>query len=202
MSPTVLTRLREEHRRFRELLDILARQFDSLDAGCQPDIAVMVDLLDHLSGVTQRHHEHFEDQLLNRLIARAPRHGPVVAALRDRRRRALARGGQMLAMAKAVQDGNIACCDPIVRAGRHFVSRFRTLLYHEENGIFPLLVESLQPSDWVEITTHCHWLCGMQAEPWGGGGYAMVAQRLHQRASDTSPSGPSSVERCPVCDYG
>lgn len=202
MSVKLLTRLREEHRRFRELLDILAQQFDSLEADHQPDIAVMDDLLDRLVGITQRHHEQFEDQLLNRLIARAPLHGSMVAGLRDRRRQVIAHGEHVRAMARAVQDQRLIHPDRIVRAGRRFVSGFRTLLHHEENRVFPLLAESLQPSDWVEITTHCHWCCGMQEEPWDGGGYSVVAQRLYQPVGDTSPDRPSDLDRCPVCDYG
>jgi hypothetical protein len=77
-----------------------------------------------------------------------------------------------------------------------------TRLHHEENRVFPLLAESLQPSDWVEIITHCHWFCGMQAEPWNGAGYAGLAQWQYQRASEASPDRPSDLERCPVRDYG
>jgi len=202
MSPTVLTRLREEHRRFGELLTIVERQLAGLEAGRRPDLGIMGELLDDLTGIAGRHHEWFEDQLFRRLAVRVPRYGPRIAGLGDQRRRVMARGMQTRDAVRAVLEGRVLRRERIVRPGRIFVSRFRALMRREETEMFPWLVASLQPADWVELVTACHWLCGMPEEAVDYSEHATVRQQVRRRVQATSHGQAVTKEPCPVCDYG
>lgn len=178
MSGFLLTRLHQLHTQVRERLNLLARQLDGLEAGRQPDFAAMAYLLEGLTGVAQRHHAQSEDQLLDRLTARAPRYADLATELRDQRQCAIACGEQACTIAEAARDGHIVRRNQLVRTGRRFVSQFHTLLGREENELFPLLNASLRGADWVEITTQCRSDSRMAAGPRDDDGFTTVTGNL------------------------
>lgn len=202
MSHRELDALHREHEHIVELVDVLTRQFDSLDRGGAPDWQILADLLDYLVEHPDSDHTRFEARLLQRLAQRAPSCEPLAAALLARHHQLMAEGLQLRRLVEGILSGQVVPRSRLVRLGQDFVRDYRELIQLENDELFPSLAHNLRASDWLELVTGRYWggtpgdhalESGYESE------YEMLCRSIQRQAGGEWPRLTASTH-CPVCD--
>lgn len=201
MSHRELDALYREHEHITELLDVLERQFDSLDHGGAPDWRILADILEYLVEHPDSDHDRFETQLLQRLAHRAPSYDDVADALLARHRQLMDEGMQLRRLIDGVLTGQVVPRSRLTRLGDDFIREYRLLVERENNELFPALERHLRASDWLELVTDRYWGGGSGDDSKHGhdSDYEMLCRGIIRQAGDRWPP-ITTPTRCPVCD--
>lgn len=202
MSHREVDALHREHEHIVELVDVLARQFDSLDRGGIPDWQILADLLDYLVEHPESDHTRFEARLLQRLAQRAPSCEPLAAALLARHHELMTEGRQLRRLVQGILNGQVVPRSRLVQLGQDFVRDYRELIERENEELFPSLAHNLRASDWLELVTDRYWgktvgdrtpESGYESE------YEMLCRCIQRQAGGQWPRATTPT-RCPICD--
>lgn len=146
-----IRRLREEHRRFRTLLDLLEKQLNLFHFGEAPDYALLTDALHYMIDYPDRFHHPKEDVIFGRLVEREPRVAQAVQEL-ARQHRAIAESGARLhENLESVLSGAVMPRRMIEAPGLMYVTYYRSHMDKEETELFALAEALLQDDDWRRI---------------------------------------------------
>ncbi len=201
MSYRELNTLYREHGHITELLDVLERQFDSLDHGGAPDWRILADILEYLVEHPDSDHDRFETQLLQRLARRAPSYDDVADALLAQHRQLMDEGLQLRRLIDGVLTGQVVPRSRLARLGDDFIRDYRLLIERENSELFPALARHLRPNDWLELVTDRYWCSasGPGLEPGHDTEYETLCRCIIRQAGDRWPP-VADPAHCPVCD--
>lgn len=202
MSHRELDALHREHEHIVELVDVLARQFESLNRGGSPDWQIMGDLLDYLVEHPDSDHGRFETRLLQRLAHRAPSCEPLAEAFLARHNQLMAEGQQLQRLVEGILSGQVVPRSRLARLGHDFVRDYRELIQRENDELFPSLAHNLRASDWLELVTDRYWGGNLEDRAPESGyesEYELLCRCIHRQAGGQWPRVTTST-RCPVCD--
>lgn len=150
--------LHKEHSNFAKLLDLLEARLASIQAGEEPDYALMLDVLEYLTHYPDRFHHPREDLAFRRLQRRRPQMQSVVEEL-ERQHQAIAASG--LRLVEQLEPATNAMALPreaLVESAKTYVAALRANIHFEETELFPLATEVLQADDWLLIDAAFHFM--------------------------------------------
>jgi hemerythrin-like domain-containing protein len=146
-----IMRLREEHVRFRKLLDLLEQQLNLFHAGDTPDYALLTDVLHYMINYPDRYHHPREDVIFAHLGRRDARIGQQVDEL-ARQHHAIAESGARLhENLEGVLSGAVMPRRMIEAPGLMYVTYYRSHMDKEEADLFRVAETLLRGEDWDRI---------------------------------------------------
>ncbi len=148
MSQT-MTVLRNEHRSISFLLDLLERQVDLLEKTGEPDLQLIVEIVDYFRSFPDMHHHPKEDLVLRRLRERAQGLDGEFFGLEEEHDKL---SSELHAFSRTTAD---LMTDPspmtrstFILAARSFIERERHHIDMEEKYFFPAAERWLTEEDW------------------------------------------------------
>lgn len=146
-----IMRLRDEHVRFRRLLDLLEQQLKLFHVGDTPDYPLMTDVLHYMINYPDQFHHPKEDVIFAWLGKRDPR---VVLEVDElaRQHHAIAEAGARLhENLESVLNGAVMPRRMIEAPGLMYVSYYRSHMDTEEAALFRVAETLLGDDDWRRI---------------------------------------------------
>jgi len=151
MNQTIIT-LRNEHRSIAYLLDLLERQTDLIEKTGEPNLPLVVEIVDYFRSFPDMYHHPKEDLVLRRLRKRAPGFDEDFFGLDDDHEHL---SDELHSFSKTVS-ALLIDPSPITRSAflltaRSFIQREREHMAMEERFFFPAAERWLTDQDWSEI---------------------------------------------------
>lgn len=147
----VIQKLREDHKKLTQLLDLIAREVRKFDAGELPDYDLVRLILDYILNYPDLYHHPLEDQVLRRLRRRDPAATASVGDL-DAEHEKL--GGLTRRFAAALDNvlhDETLPRDWFVDLASDYLNFQRRHMQMEEVLFFPAALRALEDADWTEI---------------------------------------------------
>lgn len=142
---------KDEHAKFRRLLDLLDAQIRVFHEGARPNYDLMVDAIDYLIHYPDRFHHPKEDAAIERLLRRAPDCRALAAAF-NREHEVIAESGTLLlAQLQAVVAGALMPRAAVEGSAATYSAYYRRHMAHEEADLFPRVERLLSEEDWAAI---------------------------------------------------
>jgi len=149
--PSEIMRLREEHVRFRNLLDLLEKQLNLFHFGDTPDYALLTDVLHYMINYPDQFHHPKEDVIFAHLARRESRIAHEVDEL-ARQHHAIAESGSRLhENLESVLNGAVMPRRMIEAPGLMYVNYYRSHMDKEETALFRVAETLLREDDWYKI---------------------------------------------------
>lgn len=172
-----IERLKQEHRDFSKLLDLLEAQIAVFGRGERPDYDLMLDILKYMTSYPDRFHHPREDVAFARLAQRNPAMRARVEKL-GRQHRAIAESGaRFLDNLNGALAGAMLKRETVEAPGRDYVALYREHMRMEERELFPLGAARLDGRDWAEIDA----AIPIGTDPLFGGKVEERFRALHER---------------------
>jgi len=153
--PEVMDCLVQEHRHFRELLDVMAersRQRGKLGVG---DYCLLYDIVSYLHDYPEEIHHPTEDRLFTRLLERDDSRAEEVATLRhDHENIGEETGRLQRELSAAIDDPSAANEKNVRKVCSEFVAHQMKHMVFENDVLFPEAIDRLQPEDWQDIEAY------------------------------------------------
>ncbi len=151
MNQTIKT-LRIEHRNIAYLLDLLERQTDSIEKSGDPDLSLIVEIVDYLRSFPDMYHHPKEDLVLRRLRERATGFDEKFFKLDDDHEHL---SDELHSFSKKVSalltDPSPMTRSDFILSARSFINREREHMAMEERFFLPAAERWLTDEDWNEI---------------------------------------------------
>jgi hemerythrin-like domain-containing protein len=146
-----ISRWRQDHRNFGELLDFLVQQLDLFHAADAPNYELMRDVLHYMTHYCDLFHHRREDLIFATLKQRNPTIAQVVDSLADEHATLRDAGQQLLAHLDGIVDGDLVVARDVVEAsGRAYIDTLRQHMTIEETKLFGP-ASALPAADWAAI---------------------------------------------------
>ena len=144
--------LRSEHRSIGFLLDLLERQTDLLEKTGEPDLQLIVEIIDYFRSFPDMHHHPKEDLVLRRLRERAEGLDGEFFRLDEEHEKL---SGELHAFsrtaAELISDPSPMSRSSFILESRSFIERERRHMSMEERYFFPAAERWLTDADWDEL---------------------------------------------------
>ena len=147
----VIWKLRDDHKKFARLLDLIAREVRVFDAGELPDYDLVSNILDYTQNYPDLYHHPVEDLVLAKLRLRDPDAAASVGGL-DKEHEKLGALTRRFAAAlhNVMQDAELPR-DWFIDVAGDYLSFQRRHMQMEEVVFFPPALRALTDPDWQEI---------------------------------------------------
>lgn len=147
-----MTILRCEHRSIEFLLDLLERQTDLVEKTGEPNLPLIIEIIDFFRSYPDMHHHPKEDLVLRRLRQRVENFDEECLGLEDEHEHL---SDELHAFSRTVTALMTDPCEvtrsAFVLTARSFVARERQHMAKEERYFFPAAERWLTDEDWREI---------------------------------------------------
>lgn len=147
----VLDALRDEHRNFSRVLEILTREIALFEKAEEPDYDLLEKIVEYLTNFPDASHHPKEDLLYQKLTARDSKTADLMGNLETEH---LKLSELTLGFSKKLQNVLLDAEQPreeFVVAAKEFIDFFRSHIMLEELRFFPAALRALSPADWKEI---------------------------------------------------
>ena len=150
--------LHKEHSNFAKLLDLLEARASSIQAGEEPDYALMLDVMEYLTHYPDRFHHPREDLAFRRLQRQRPQMRSVVQELERQHEAIVTSGLRLVEQLERATKGMVLPREALAESTRNYVAALRANIHFEETELFPLAAETLQADDWLLIDAAFHFM--------------------------------------------
>ena len=149
----IIWKLRDDHKKLAQLMDLIAREVRKFDAGEQPDYDLVRLILDYLRNYPDLYHHPLEDLVLRKLRRRDGAAAEAVGEL-DKEHEKLGHLTQRFAAAldNVLHDETLPR-DWFVDLASDYLTFQRRHMQMEEVIFFPAALRALSDDDWTEIAT-------------------------------------------------
>jgi hemerythrin-like domain-containing protein len=147
----VVDALRDEHRNFSRLLEILTREIELFEKAEEPDYDLIEKIFSYLASFPDASHHPKEDMLYQKLCARDLKTADLMGDL-EKEHSKLAE--LTVSFSKNVQNVLLDSEQPrgdFIDAAKEFIDFFRSHIMLEELRFFPAALRALSSADWTEI---------------------------------------------------
>ncbi|MBT4939421.1 MAG: hypothetical protein HON14_09845 [Rhodospirillaceae bacterium] len=151
MMVRVLDALRDEHRNFSRVLEILTREIALFEKAEEPDYDLVEKIVDYLSSFPDVSHHPKEDRLYQKLCARDQKTAELMGDLEVEHLKLAKLTSEFAATLKNVLLDSEQPRDDFIAAAKEFINFFRSHIMLEELRFFPAAMRALSPADWKEI---------------------------------------------------
>ena len=182
MTHPLMQRLHDDHRNFRQILELLVQEVDRLDALTEDerDLDLIAEVMQYMVHYADRFHHPLEDEVYE-LLAKHDR-SDAIAQL-EREHVDLERLGEDLLQRAHFEISMAEGWDRFAADLRGYASNLATHKDLEEEKVFPLAKVLLKAKDFDAIQGRFAWL---DDPVFGGGmaqGYKVLGERLLRRAA-------------------
>lgn len=147
----IIWKLRDDHKKFARLMDLIAREVRAFDAGEIPDYDLVCNILEYTQNYPDLYHHPLEDLVLEKVRLRDPEAAENVGNL-DREHEKLAGLTRRFAAAlhNVIQDAELPR-EWFIDIASDYLTHQRRHMQMEEVLFFPPALRSLTDEDWDEI---------------------------------------------------
>ena len=178
MSKTMKT-LRSEHRSIAHLLTLLERQTELIEKTGEPNLQLIVELVDYFRSFPDMHHHPKENLVLRKLRERAPGFDDDFFGLDDDHDQLSDElHGFSRTVSSLLVDPNPMTRSEFVLAARSFIQREREHMAMEERFFFPAADRWLTEQDWIEIDSIVMQFEDPMTEPGVGQRFGQISKHL------------------------
>jgi hemerythrin-like domain-containing protein len=143
--------LRQEHRNIEKLLRVMEQELSVFDRGERPDYEVLGAVIEFFKKYPDSCHHPKEDIIYEKFKARAPDRAASIADLEVEHREGAVRLRCVAQVIDSVLNDQELLRENVHRIVRDFIDNERKHIALEDDVIFPAIVDTLQPGDWVDI---------------------------------------------------
>ena len=147
----VVDALRDEHRNFSRLLEILTREIELFEKAEEPDFDLIEKIVEYLASFPNASHHPKEDMLYQKLCSRDLKRADLMG---DLEKEHLKLAELIAKFSTAVQNVLLDSEQPrgdFIEAAKEFIDFFRSHIMLEELRFFPAALRALSAADWTEI---------------------------------------------------
>lgn len=146
-----LDRLRQDHRNFARLFDVIAREATLAREGRLPNISLLREIMVYLEDYPTRHHHPCEELIYGHLICQFPTTASDVFGLIHEHRSLLERTAVLKEAIVALDSRTVEARHAFASAAAAFVAEQRQHMRAEEKEFFPYAENFLTPTQWDEV---------------------------------------------------
>tara|TARA_B100000315_G_scaffold260597_1_gene323317 strand:- start:7212 stop:7772 length:561 start_codon:yes stop_codon:yes gene_type:complete len=147
----VLDALRDEHRNFSRVLEILTRQIEFFEKAEEPDYDLAEKIVEYLKIFPDLSHHPKEDLLYQKLCLRDPRTADLMGDLEtEHQKLAELTSAFEIKLKNVLLDAEQPRAE-FMDAANEFIDFFRSHIMLEELRFFPAALRALSAEDWREI---------------------------------------------------
>ncbi|MGD2081331.1 MAG: hemerythrin domain-containing protein [Chromatiales bacterium] len=139
----ILQHLHRDHLRLAQLLDLMEHQLDLFHAGDEPELDLLIDMLDYLENYADCVHHRAEDLIFDAFDAEHPGHRAVIEELEAQHTRLSEMTRTFRHALEGIVQGSVQRRDEVERLGREYLDLQRRHMEAEERDILPVLEESV-----------------------------------------------------------
>jgi hemerythrin-like domain-containing protein len=142
---------RDEHARFRRLLDLLEAQIGLFHDGVRPNYGLMLDIVSYLRYYPDRFHHPKENAVIARLRALDPQGAALLQRIEGDHDVIAHSGKQLLEQLEAIGAGALMARDAVEATAATYAAYYRQHLAREERELFPRAERVLDERDWAAV---------------------------------------------------
>jgi hemerythrin-like domain-containing protein len=143
--------LRQEHRNIEKLLGVMEQELSVFNRGERPDYEVLGAVIEFFKTYPDSCHHPKEDIIYEKFKYRAPARAASIADLEVEHREGALRLRRVARVVESVLNDQELLREDVERIVRDFIDNERKHIALEEDVIFPIMVDTLQPGDWADI---------------------------------------------------
>jgi len=146
-----IDRLHKDHAHFAQLLRIVERELDRIEALEHEDHDLMLDVMSYITRYSDRVHHPTEDLLYARLADKSPRARTSLAEVPRDHEALLHEGSAFKTTLTMIADGGMVLREDILVQGRAYLDHLRRHMVLEEEHLFPMARTVLDEADLAEV---------------------------------------------------
>ena len=147
----ILSRWHAEHAKFERLLALIEHELDPAAESCDPNAALLLDVVEYLKGWGDAFHHPREDVAFRRLLRLDPEAATLVERLLQEHRVIAQFGTEFAERLRHVRDGVIISRGSLESAAALYLVYYRHHLAKEEGTILPRIEKLFSNADWRDI---------------------------------------------------
>jgi len=139
----ILQHLRRDHTRLVQLLDLLGRQLDLFHGGAEPELELLIDVLDYLENYADCVHHKSEDKMFDLYLAEHGEEKALIEEVMGQHKTLVEMTRSFRHALEGVVQGAVQRREEVEGLGRDYLALQRRHLDVEEDEIFPLVEQAL-----------------------------------------------------------
>ncbi len=143
----IFQHLHRDHTRLSQVLDLMGRQLDLFHAGQQPELELMIDVLDYLEKYADCVHHKAEDAIFDLYRAGHAEQKILVDEVQDQHRSLIDMTRAFRHALEGIMQGAVQRRDEVEALGRDYLALQRRHLLLEEDELFPLVEAALSDGE-------------------------------------------------------
>ena len=143
--------LRQEHRNIEKLLHVMEQELSVFDRGERPDYEVLGAVIEYFKNYPDSCHHPKEDIIYEKFKTRAPTRAASIADLQAEHRYGAVQLRRVAQAIDSVLNDQELLRESVHAIVRDFIENERSHIALEDEVIFPVILETLQPDDWADI---------------------------------------------------
>ncbi len=143
----IFQHLHLDHTRLDQVLDLLGRQLDLFHAGQQPELELMIDILDYVEQYADCVHHKAEDAIFDRYVAGHAEHKGLVDEVEGQHKTLIEMTRSFRHALEGIMQGAVQRRDEVEALGRDYLGLQRQHLRVEEDDLLPLVEAALSDGE-------------------------------------------------------
>ncbi len=143
--------LYQDHRNFRNLLDVLKRQVLRVGGSEDPDYGLMEDVVDYMNHYSESAHRRVEEGAFDALAAHESGIGAVMKKAARLHSDAVRDGNQLVKDIEGIRSGAIMGISSFQSLARRYIDSYQRCMSLEERYLLPRAADVLGTDDWLQI---------------------------------------------------
>jgi hemerythrin-like domain-containing protein len=143
--------LHQEHQHIEKLLHIMEQELSVFDRGERPDYEVLGAIIEYFKNYPDACHHPKEDIIYEKFKTRVPTRAASIADLQAEHRCGAVLLHRVAQAVESVLNDQVLLRESVHRIVRDFIDNERSHIALEDEVIFPVILDTLQPDDWADI---------------------------------------------------
>jgi hemerythrin-like domain-containing protein len=139
----ILQHLRRDHTRLAQLLDLLGRQLDLFHGGVEPELDLLIDVLDYMENYADCVHHKSEDKLFDLYLSEHSEGRALIEDVKGQHKTLVGMTRSFRHALEGVVQGAVQRREAVEGLGRDYLALQRRHLETEEAEVFPLVEQAL-----------------------------------------------------------
>jgi len=143
----IFQHLHRDHTRLSQVLDLMGRQLDFFHVGQQPELDLMIDVLDYLEKYADCIHHKSEDAIFERYLAGTGKHRALVEEVMGQHKGLVDMTRSFRRALEGIMQDAVQRRDEVEALGRDYLALQRRHLQLEDDELFPLVETALSDGE-------------------------------------------------------
>lgn len=177
----LLEKLALDHQNMRQLLELLEQEVEPEEA-LQPNLTLLLDIMQYARDYPDLFHHPREDALFARVIERDPSAKKIIDSLRKEHQALAEKGERLVDILRNLINGVTLKHGTLQRSAKDYIDFLRYHMEKEEQAVFHRAKDLLQPDDWEAVEK----AVGSREDPLFGQSVKSHYRGLHERIKKAS----------------